>query len=56
MNPAKTDDKSKESLHKDFWDNLHAELAKTKNAFSMTDILSYIEKNFIFSLFYRGRP
>jgi len=54
MNPAKTDDKSKESLHKDFWDNLYAELAKTKNAFSMTDILSYIEKNFIFSLFYRG--
>lgn len=42
------------TLNKEFWDSLHTEIIMSKNSMSKEDILSYVEKSFMFSLFFRG--
>lgn len=44
----------KTELNKDFWDSLQAEILKSKKNISIEDIYSYVEKSFMFSLFFRG--
>ena len=41
-------------LDKEFWDNLQAGIIKSNNQFTKEDIFSYVEKSFMFSLFFRG--
>ena len=52
MNTPKTDKIS--TLDKEFWDNLQNDIIKSNNEFTKEDIFSYVEKNFMFSLFFRG--
>lgn len=48
------DIKTDNDLNKEFWDSLHAEILNSKKAFSIEDMFSYVEKSFMFSLFFRG--
>lgn len=52
MNTPNTDIIS--DYDKNFWDNLQADILKSNNEFTKDDIFSYVEKSFMFSLFFRG--
>lgn len=54
MNISNINDKTTSSLNKEFWDSLQTELLKSHKKFSQEDIFSYVEKSFVFSLFFRG--
>lgn len=54
MNTYSIDNRTDSDLNKEFWDNLHAEILKSKKDFSQEDIFSYVEKSFMYSLFFRG--
>ncbi|TAH65903.1 MAG: AraC family transcriptional regulator, partial [Anaerolineaceae bacterium] len=54
MNTPNIDPNIDSSLDKEFWDSLHTELLNSKIEYSKEDILSYVEKSFMFSLFFRG--
>jgi two-component system response regulator YesN len=54
MNTSNIDVMSDSYLNKEFWDSLQAEILRSKKAFSIEDIFSYVEKSFMFSLFFRG--
>ncbi len=41
-------------LNKEFWDSLQSEILKSNKDFSQEDLFSYLERNFMFSLFFRG--
>lgn len=43
-----------DDLNKEFWDSLHTEILKANRDFSQEDLFSYVEKSFMFSLFFRG--
>lgn len=47
-------DKYNKDLNKEFWESLHNEILKSNESFSQEDLLSYVEKSFVFSLFFRG--
>lgn len=52
MNTTETDTKIRDLFDRQFWDSLHTDILNSK--FSKEDILSYVEKSFMFSLFCRG--
>lgn len=52
MNTPNTDNNS--DLDKVFWDNLQNGIIKSNNDFTKEDVFSYVEKSFMFSLFFRG--
>lgn len=52
MNTTETDTKIRDLFDRQFWDSLHTGILNSK--FSKEDILSYVEKSFMFSLFCRG--
>lgn len=54
MNISNFDIRTNKDLGNDFWDSLQIEILNSKKAFSLDDIFSYVEKNFMFSLFFRG--
>lgn len=54
MNTYNIDNKRDTDLNKEFWDTLQSEILKSSNAFTTKDIFSYVEKSFMFSLFFRG--
>lgn len=54
MSNKKNNDISINDLNKEFWDSLHAEILKSNRDFSQEDLFSYVEKSFVFSLFFRG--
>ncbi|NLO10091.1 MAG: helix-turn-helix transcriptional regulator [Clostridiales bacterium] len=54
MNTSNIDTKTDSDLNKAFWDSLQLEILNSKKAFSVEDISSYVEKSFMFSLFFRG--
>lgn len=54
MNTSHIDNKSDTELNKEFWDSLQTEILKSNYNFTSQDIFSYVEKNFMFSLFFRG--
>lgn len=54
MNKQDIDDISNNELHKEFWDSLHIEILKSNRDFTKEDLFSYVEKSFVFSLFFRG--
>ena len=54
MNISNTANKNDFELDKEFWDSLQIEILKSNNDFTKEDIFSYVEKCFMFSLFYRG--
>ncbi|HPU64041.1 MAG TPA: AraC family transcriptional regulator [Mobilitalea sp.] len=49
-----TIDKYYNDLNKEFWESLHNEMLKANEALSQTDLFSYVERSFVFSLFFRG--
>lgn len=54
MNIPNIDSKTDNELNKEFWDSLQTEIIKSNKEFSREDICSYVEKSFMFSLFFRG--
>ncbi len=54
MNTSDIDIKTDNDLNKEFWDSLQTEILNSKKAFSIEDMFSYVEKSFMFSLFFRG--
>lgn len=54
MNTDNIDKKTDSHINREFWDSLHAEIIKTNKEFSQEDIFSYVEKSFMYSLFFRG--
>lgn len=54
MNTTETDTKIRDLFDRQFWDSLHTGILNSSNEFSKEDILSYVEKSFMFSLFCRG--
>lgn len=46
--------KNDNDIDKEFWDSLQTEILNSKKALSTEDIFSYVEKSFMFSLFFRG--
>lgn len=54
MGTSNVDIKTGNNLDKEFWDSLQAEILNSKKAVSTEDIFSYVEKSFMFSLFFRG--
>ena len=54
MNTSDIDNKTDNDLNKAFWDSLQSEILNSKKAFSIEDMFSYVEKSFMFSLFFRG--
>lgn len=47
-------DKHNNDLNKEFWESLHNEILKANEDFTKEDLFSYVEKSFVFSLFFRG--
>jgi len=41
-------------LNKEFWESLHNELLKSNEDTNKEDLFSYVEKSFVYSLFFRG--
>lgn len=41
-------------INKEFWESLHNEILKSNEAFKKEDLFSYVEKSFVYSLFFRG--
>lgn len=54
MSTNNIDIKSDNDLNKEFWESLQAEILGSRRSFSKDDIFSYVEKSFMFSLFFRG--
>lgn len=54
MNTSIQNNKTEKDSNKEFWDSLHSEIIKSYKDFSREDIFSYVEKSFMFSLFFRG--
>jgi len=54
MNTTESDTKIRDLFDRQFWDSLHTGILNSSNEFSKEDILSYVEKSFMFSLFCRG--
>lgn len=47
---------SSSNEQKDFWNSLQMELAVTNQEISMEDLHAFVERSFMFSLFFRGCP
>ncbi|CRZ35276.1 two-component system response regulator YesN [Herbinix hemicellulosilytica] len=47
-------DKYHNDLNKKFWESLHSEMLKANEDIPITDLFSYVERSFVFSLFFRG--
>lgn len=54
MTTPNTDIKNDTELNKEFWDSLQTEILKSNYDFTNEDIFFFVEKNFMFSLFFRG--
>lgn len=54
MNTPNNNIRTSKDLSKEFWDSLKTEILNSKKSFSIEDIFSYVEKSFMFSLFFRG--
>ncbi|NLK99556.1 MAG: helix-turn-helix transcriptional regulator [Clostridiales bacterium] len=54
MNKPNIDIKADNDLDKEFWESLQIDILNSKKAFTIEDIYSYVEKSFMFSLFFRG--
>lgn len=54
MNRPNIDINNDNDIDKEFWDSLQTEILNSKKVFSIEDIFSYVEKSFMFSLFFRG--
>jgi two-component system response regulator YesN len=54
MKTPNVNSKNNIDLDKEFWDSLHTEIIKANQDFTQKDLFSYLEKSFVFSLFFRG--
>jgi two-component system response regulator YesN len=54
MSTPNIDNKTDNELNKEFWDSLHTEIIKSNIELSREHTFSYVEKSFVFSLFFRG--
>lgn len=54
MNKSNSDARTDSSHNKEFWDSLHLEILKSNKELSSENIFSFVEKSFMFSMFFRS--